>query len=140
MKLLLLLLPLALVAACGPRGPACSVPMTELIAADWLEGEWTVQDHEGAIEGNIFFTGDRVETAWEDVTLRGRWEELDFGPNALAIRLTIDEALEGEVRIRYGLFDEVDLTLVFSGQNQLYALQGEGVWTIWDRVIPPPVP
>jgi hypothetical protein len=137
MRLFLLLIPLAFVAACSPRGPACAVPMTDLIASDWLEGEWTVQDHEQETEGNIVFAGDRVETVWADVTLRGRWAEVEFGPNALSVRLTIDEALEGDVRIRYGLFDEVELTLVFAGPNQLYALQGEGVWTRWDRVIPP---
>jgi hypothetical protein len=110
--------------------------MTELIASDWLEGEWTIQNHEDSEEGTIVFFGDRVETVWADVSLRGRWEDLGFRPNALSIRLIIDEAVEGEVRIRYGLFDEVDLTLVFAGPDQLYALQGEGVWTVWDRVAP----
>ncbi len=137
MKSLLLLLPLFVCAtACGPKAPACAIPITEAQALNWLDGEWTVEVHTGETEGVIEFTGGRVETTWEDVTLRGDWQHLESTDNAHSVRLIIDEALEGDVRVRYGIFDEVDITLVFAGPDELYALQGEGVWTIWQRVAP----
>ncbi|MFT6398692.1 MAG: hypothetical protein ACJAYU_003454 [Bradymonadia bacterium] len=134
MKPFLLLLPLFALAACGPKAPSCAIPMTQALALDWLEGEWTVTDHTGQTDGNIEFTGGRVETTWEDVTLRGDWQHRESTQNAHSIRLIIDEALEGDVRVRYSVFDEVDITLVFAGPDELYALQGEGVWTVWERM------
>lgn len=136
MKLLLVVIPILLTAACGTRGPACAFPLTETAAHAWLEGEWTVRDHEEAEEGTIAFDGDRVAAGWDDVTLHGEWQQIAAEPNALTIRLVIGEAMEGDVRIRYGVFDEVDLTLVFATPDRLYALQGEGVWTVWQRVVP----
>lgn len=134
MKLFLLLIPILLTAACGTRGPSCAFPLTETAAFTWLEGAWTVRDHEDETEGGVTFDGNRVKAEWDEVTLLGEWEQIASAPNALTIRLVIDEAMEGDVRIRYGVFDEVDLTLVFATPGRLYALQGEGVWTVWERV------
>lgn len=134
MKSTLLLLMFFALGACGPKAPLCAIPMTEALAFDWLDGEWTVYDHTGETEGNLEFSGGRVETVWEDVTLRGDWQHLGSTDNAHSIRLIIDEALEGDVRVRYGVFDEVDITIVFASPDEVYALQGEGVWTIWQRV------
>lgn len=124
--------------ACGPKGPPCAVPVTGAAAMDLLDGTWTVQAFDGTIDGEITFDGADLSTRWEDVTLVGSWEHLASADNAHTVRLRIDEAWEGEVRTRYGRFDQIDVELVFGNRDLLYALQPDGAWTLWRRV-PPPV-
>lgn len=132
--LLLVLVVTMLQVACGGR--QCVIPETGVEALVLLDGTWTVTAYDGRMDGEIVFDGDELETRWQDVTLHGNWEHLSSYDNAHEIRLIISEAWEGELQQRYGTFDEVDVSLVFAGPNHLYALQSDGAWTEWRRVVP----
>lgn len=120
--------------ACVPKAPPCVVPVSAGVATGLLEGTWQVRAYDGVVDGEIAFEGPRVRTRWQGVTLVGTWTHLASGDNAHFVRLTIDEAWEGEVRTRYSRFDEVDVRLVFANADHLYALQTDGAWTEWTRV------
>ncbi len=125
--------------ACGALADTCLVPAEPSDALALLQGRWKVFAFDDSHEGEIRFDGDQIETRWEENTLYGHWRSIESGPNRHLIELWIDSADEGGVRQTYGRFDVVDLTLVFGDVDRLYALQSEGTWTWWDRVIEAPV-
>ncbi len=127
---------LVVVSAAGCGGGVCVVPESGVEALVLLDGVWEVTAYDGREDGEITFDGPELTTTWDNVTLGGTWEHIASVDNAHTVRLTIDEAWENGAQQRFGTLDELDVELVFAGHDHLFALQSDGAWTEWRRVMP----
>lgn len=129
---------LALPACLSARQRACVVPYQGRDIARSVHGEWTIEDWQAMPAGTIVFEDDRFRAASTENTLFGEWELVERQPNEHLIHLLVEGYDAEGVRELYGHVDVVELRLVFANWDRIYAVQGQGTWTRWDRVAEAP--
>lgn len=119
----------------GATQTPCPTAVSVRDAPAVLDGAWRVYRWDGAFDGTLVFAADRVQAASTGTTYSGRWSVTTAAPGRLAMEMRMDEATVDGVRQVYATPSLVALAVVFSSADEVIALQDDGAWTRWERIL-----
>ena len=125
----------SLLGGCGGALPlAPDTPVDASGASRMVLGTWNVYTHEGELDGTLTFIDDEVQVLAGSSWFQGSWSLQAGSAGRFGLEFTFSGVeVEGERQ----LWTEplvVTLDVVFSGRDEVLALQPDGRWTRWERL------
>jgi len=122
-------------AGCGGAQRECLSVVDTASAKRVLQGAWRVYTANDVLDGMLIFDMHRVEANTDSGHFVGAWESDNGHATTLGLMMTFGAAEIGGVRHVFGAPRVVHVTVAFSTTDIVYALQSDGVWTRWERVV-----